>query len=148
MAGHHAPDFAADELASVIEEFTRNSIRLPLRDRHTFTTLSVLHTLAGKGPMRLAALTATEQITQPAITQLITRLEREGLVERRPDPDDGRVVLVRTTDAGLRIVHGRRQERVRRFNELAEHLTPEERHAIAAALPALARMAALMDDTA
>jgi DNA-binding MarR family transcriptional regulator len=145
VKGHRSPDFDADELASVIEEFTRNSIRLPVRDRHTFTTLSVLHTLAGKGPMRLTALTATEQITQPAVTQLITRLEREGLVERRPDPDDRRAVLVRITDTGAQIVQGRRQERVRRFSELAEHLTPEERHAIAAALPALAHMAALMD---
>jgi DNA-binding MarR family transcriptional regulator len=142
------PDFDGAELALVIEEFTRNSIRLPVRDRHTFTTLSVLHTLAGKGPMRLTALTATEQITQPAMTQLITRLEREGLVERRPDPNDRRAVLVRATDAGTRIIEGRRQERVRRFYDLAEHLTGHERHAIAAALPALAHMAALMGDTA
>jgi DNA-binding MarR family transcriptional regulator len=54
-------------------------------------------------------------------------------------------VLVRVTDAGARIINGRRQERVRRFTELADQLTPEERHSIAAALPALTRMAALMD---
>jgi DNA-binding MarR family transcriptional regulator len=148
MAGDGLPDFDGAELALVIEEFTRNSIRLPVRDRHTFTTLSVLHTLAGKGPMRLTALTATEQLTQPAITQLITRLEREGLVERRPDPNDRRAVLVRATEASMQIIEGRRQERVRRFYDLAEHLTPDERQAIAAALPALAHMAALMGDTA
>jgi DNA-binding MarR family transcriptional regulator len=145
MAGHRALDFDADELASAIEEFTRNNIRLPARDKYSFTTLSVLHTLTRKGTMRLTALTATEQITQPAVTQLVTRLEREGLVERHPDPEDRRAVLVRVTDAGARIINGRRQERVRRLSELADQLTPEERHSIAAALPALTRMAALME---
>ncbi|MDX6313418.1 MAG: hypothetical protein QOF84_203 [Streptomyces sp.] len=145
MAGRRDPDLDADELASAIEEFTRSNIRLPARDKYSFTTLSVLHTLTRKGTMRLTALTATEQITQPAVTQLVTRLEREGLVERHPDPEDRRAVLVRVTDAGARIINGRRQERVRRLSELADQLTPEERHSIAAALPALTRMAALME---
>ncbi|WP_280455301.1 MarR family transcriptional regulator, partial [Nocardia brasiliensis] len=46
------------------------------------TTLSVLHTLVHRGPLRLTALKETEQITQPAITQLVQRLERDGLVRR------------------------------------------------------------------
>ncbi|MFI7003551.1 MarR family winged helix-turn-helix transcriptional regulator [Nocardia sp. NPDC050175] len=138
-------DLDADDLARVMGAFTRGSIRLPSAEKHTFTTLSVLHTLAGKGPMRVSALKVTEQITQPAITQLVSRLERDGLVERRPDVADGRAVLVRITEAGARIVRTRHQERVRRFTELVEALTPEERAAISAALPALDRMAALMD---
>lgn len=125
-------------------QFTRGSIRLPTTEKHSFTTLSVLHTLTHQGPMRLTALTANEQITQPAVTQLVTRLERDGLVERRPDPEDGRAVLVGVTPAGARVIENRQQDRVRQFTELAQALTADERLAIAAALPALARMAALM----
>lgn len=66
-------------------------------------------------------------------------------MERRPDPEDGRAVLVQVTQSSTQIVRTRHQERVRRFSQLLEALTPEERHAIGAALPALARMAALMD---
>ncbi|PXX68546.1 DNA-binding MarR family transcriptional regulator [Nocardia tenerifensis] len=138
----------ADELARVMGEFTRGSIRLPNAEKHTFTTLSVLHTLANRGPMRVTALKVTEQITQPAITQLVDRLERDGLVERRPDPADGRAVLVHITDAGAEVVWSRHRERVRRLTELAEALTPAQRQAISAALPALRRMAALMDPDA
>ncbi|WP_433659308.1 MarR family winged helix-turn-helix transcriptional regulator [Nocardia sp. CA-128927] len=138
-------DLEADDLARVMGAFTRGSIRLPSAEKHTFTTLSVLHTLADRGPLRMTALKVTEQITQPAITQLVSRLERDGLVERRPDPVDGRAVLVEITAAGARIVQTRHRERVRRFTELVEELTPAERRAISAALPALARMAALMD---
>ncbi|MFI6170317.1 MarR family winged helix-turn-helix transcriptional regulator [Nocardia sp. NPDC051052] len=135
----------ADDLARVMGAFTRGSIRLPSAEKHSFTTLSVLHTLAGKGPMRVSALKVTEQITQPAITQLVSRLERDGLVERRPDVEDGRAVLVQITEAGARIVRTRHRERVRRFTELMATLTPEERATISAALPALERMATLMD---
>ncbi|WP_406176894.1 MarR family winged helix-turn-helix transcriptional regulator [Streptomyces sp. NBC_00996] len=145
MAPQSRQDLGATDLAAVLGEFTRGSIRLPATEKHSFTTLSVLRTLAHKGPMRLTTLKASEQITQPAITQLVRRLERDGLVERHPDPEDGRAVLVQVTPAGARIVRTRQQDRVRRFSQLLEALTPEERHAIGAALPALARMAALMD---
>ncbi|SEG57660.1 DNA-binding transcriptional regulator, MarR family [Nonomuraea solani] len=131
------------ELTFVLEDFTRMHIRLPQAQRLSFTTLSVLHTLAGHGPMRLTELTASEQVTQPAITQIVTNLEREGLVERRPDPSDGRAVLVHVTEAGAAIVSGRRAERVAHLTALAEGLTPEERAAIAVAVPALARLVEL-----
>lgn len=147
---HERPDeggLDAGELARVLGEFTRGSIRLPRTERHSFTTLSVLHTLTHRGPMRLTALTGQEQITQPAVTQLVGRLEREGLVERRPDPSDGRAVLVAVTPAGARITHGRHRDRVRRLARLsADGLSEEERAAIGAALPALAHLAALMAD--
>lgn len=135
-----------EDFATVLEEFTSIVIRLPSIEKLSFTTLSVLHTLAYRGPLRLTELTATEQVSQPAITQLVARLERDGLVERRPDPRDGRAVLVRTTEAGMQIVRTRRNDRVARLSQLLERLTPDERHAVAAALPALTRMTALGED--
>lgn len=128
------------DLTSVLEDFTRMSIRLPSERRLSFTTLSVLHTLAGSGPKRLTELTASEQVTQSAITQIVIKLERDGLVERRRDPSDGRAVLVHITARGAAIVDGRRAERIARLAELGNRLTPAERAAIAAALPALARL--------
>ncbi|OPG02539.1 MarR family winged helix-turn-helix transcriptional regulator [Microbispora sp. GKU 823] len=130
-------------LTRVLEDFTRMHIRLPAERRLSFTTLSVLHTLAGDGPKRLTELAGSEQVTQSAITQMVTKLEREGLVERHPDPSDGRAVLVHVTAAGAAIVDGRRAERMARLSELADLLTEAERAAIAAALPALARMVEL-----
>jgi DNA-binding MarR family transcriptional regulator len=43
-------------------------------------------------------------VTQSAMTQIVTRLERDGLVERRPDPTDGRAVLVSVTPAGTSVI--------------------------------------------
>ena len=131
------------ELTAVMENFTRMAIRLPAAQRLSFTTLSVLHTLAGRGPKRLGELAVSEQVTQPAVTQIVTKLERDGLAERRPDPSDRRAVLVHPTPAGAAIVDQRRAERTARLAELASQLAPADREAIAAALPALARLIAL-----
>jgi DNA-binding MarR family transcriptional regulator len=133
------------EMAAVVEEFNGFYIRLPSIHRLSFTTLSVLHTLARRSPLRLGELTATEQVTQSAITQMVTRLESDGLVERRPDPRDGRAVLVHITPAGAEVVTARRADRVARLAPILERLSAAERSAIAAALPALRRIAQLGD---
>ncbi|WP_438444770.1 MarR family winged helix-turn-helix transcriptional regulator [Gorillibacterium sp. sgz5001074] len=125
------------EFALIFEELTRIIIRLPSTAKLSFTTLSVLHTLSRKSPMRLTELTANEQVTQSAITQLVTRLERDGLVERRPDPTDGRVVQVHLTERGLEVVHSRRMDRIAGLSRFMEGLSQEEKMAIAAALPAM-----------
>lgn len=82
-------------------------------------------------------------MSQPGVTQVITRLERDGLVERRPDPADGRASLVHITDAGRAIGEARYADRSRHLVGLVAELTPDERQALAAALPALARLAEL-----
>jgi DNA-binding MarR family transcriptional regulator len=136
-------DLSVAELTAVIGAFTRMNIRLPSLQRLSFTTLSVLHTLATDGPRRLTELAASEQVTQPAITQIVTKLEQDDLVKRRPDPSDGRAVLVHITAKGSAIVHGREAERITRLTDLTARLTPAERTAIATALPALARLVEL-----
>ncbi|MET7886783.1 MarR family winged helix-turn-helix transcriptional regulator [Streptomyces avermitilis] len=131
-----------DAFTTAIESFNRFYIRLPMLEKLSFTTLSVLDTLAfGGSPMRLTDLARTEQVSQPGITQLVTRLERDGLVERRPDPSDGRAVLVHITEAGRKIGRSRHEDRTRHLTPLVAQLPPEQRQAIADALPALAHLA-------
>ena len=132
-----------DAFTTAIEGFNRFYIRIPMLEKLPFTTLSVLDTLAAGGPMRMTELTRTEQVSQPGITQLVARLERDGLVERRPDPADGRAVLVHITEAGRRIGRSRREDRMRHLAPLVDRLTGEQRRALACALPALARLAEL-----
>jgi DNA-binding MarR family transcriptional regulator len=129
-----------DALTTLIEDFNTLFIRLPMVQRLGFSSLSVVHTLSRRGPMRLTALTATEQLTQPALTSLVQRLEEDGLVERRPDPTDGRAVLVTLTAAGAGIVQSRHASRVDRLAELIAGLDGADQDAIAAAMPALARV--------
>ena len=63
--------------------------------------LAVLHFLAeAEEPLPLSDLAARQHCVRSNITQLMDRLEKDGLVHRRADPDDGRSVLAELTPAG------------------------------------------------
>jgi DNA-binding MarR family transcriptional regulator len=107
----------------------------------SLTAAATLATLERSGPSRLTWLAGREGVTQPAMTQLIARLEDTGLVERAADPADGRVVQVRITADGRAMLAGRRAVRAERVAGLLDRLSPGEREALAAALPAMDALA-------
>jgi DNA-binding MarR family transcriptional regulator len=78
------------------------------------------------------------------MTQLVSRLERAGLAERRTDPADGRVVVVGITDTGRDLLRERREARAGRLFDLMVGLDEADRAAIMAALPAFDRLADLL----
>jgi DNA-binding MarR family transcriptional regulator len=49
---------------------------------------------------RLTELAAQARMTLPAMSELVDDLQRLGIVERRPDPSDGRAKLICLTEAG------------------------------------------------
>ena len=103
----------------------------------SLTSAATLATLDRSGPSRLTWLAGREGVTQPAMTQVIARLEDAGLVDRAADPADGRVVQVRITADGRAMLAGRRALRAERVAGLLDRLSPDERAALAAALPAM-----------
>ncbi|MFD3314112.1 MarR family winged helix-turn-helix transcriptional regulator [Streptomyces sp. NPDC058694] len=114
----------------------------------SFTAASALARLEREGPARLTALAAAEGVTQPSMTQLVQRLERQELALRIDDPEDGRVTLVAITDTGRAVLAERRQERDTRLAALLSSLPDKEQQALATAmrtaLPLVQRM--LQDD--
>ncbi|MEV0799037.1 MarR family transcriptional regulator [Kribbella sp. NPDC050281] len=135
-----AAEVDVERLTTVIEDFNPIFIRLPSVRRFNFSTLSVLHTLARNGPLRLTDLLATEQLKQPALTSLVTKLEHDGLLQRRPDPKDGRAMLLSLTRAGRQVVRSRHTERVNKLSRLVDRLTPEERDVLASSIHVLTRL--------
>jgi len=136
-----------DRLTTVIEDFNTIFIRLPSVRRFNFSTLSVLHTLDRNGPLRLTELLPTEQLKQPALTSLVAKLEQDGLLERRPDPSDGRASLISLTSAGQEIVHSRHAHRVAKLTALVDQLTPEERAVLAGSVDVLHRLTEFAEDS-
>jgi DNA-binding MarR family transcriptional regulator len=107
----------------------------------SLTAAATLATLDRGGPRRLTALAAREGVTQPAMTQLVARLQDTGLADRVPDPTDGRVVQVRITAEGQAMVARRRAVRAERLAGLLARLSPDDQAALAAALPAMDALA-------
>ena len=50
--------------------------------------------------LRLTSLAARTNATLPRLSRVVSRQERQGLVERRPCPEDGRAINAVLTDAG------------------------------------------------
>ncbi|MFC4136273.1 MarR family winged helix-turn-helix transcriptional regulator [Hamadaea flava] len=110
----------------------------------SLTAASTLATLEREGPRRLTELAGIEGVTQPAMTQVVSRLERDSLAVRTADPGDRRVVLVEITTAGLDLLRHRRSVRSGKVAALLAQLEPRDAAAISAALPALNALADLV----
>ncbi len=135
------------DLAGVLERLLRVMRRLATAGDLSLPAASVLARLDREGPRRLTELAGDEGISQPAMTQLVTRLERDGLACRTATPDDRRVVLVGVTDTGRRVVARRRRERADALRTLLDRLDTADRAAIRTALPALTRLTDLAGET-
>jgi DNA-binding MarR family transcriptional regulator len=135
-------DTAAAELSVALERLVSLLRRLPAGSEISLTTGSTLRLLEQDGPARLSDLAAREGVTQPAMTQLVTRLERDGLARRAAHPDDARVVLVAITPAGLDLLAERRATRAVHLAGLMDRLPAADRRHLNAAVPALIRLAA------
>jgi DNA-binding MarR family transcriptional regulator len=144
---HTATSSAEDTaITAGFERFFEVLRRLTPRSELSLTAASTLRRLERSGPHRLCELHQPEGVSQPAMTQLITRLEREGLARRAADPADGRAVVVSVTEAGRAAVARRREGRARALAELLRQLSPQDHAAIVAALPALDRLSQLAEE--
>ena len=71
-----------------------------VRSREISRTEMEVLSILSEGPRRITELTEFEGIAQPTMTLLVTRLQDKGWAEREGLPQDGRVVMVRITEAG------------------------------------------------
>jgi DNA-binding MarR family transcriptional regulator len=131
----------ADELATAVGTGLERLIRL-MRSLTpagglSITAAATLASLERSGPCRLTSLAELEGVTQPAMTQVVARLQEAGLASRAADPDDGRVVLVSITSGGRTELTRRRAARGGRLAGMLAELSDEERAALKAALPVI-----------
>jgi len=117
--------------------------RLTPQHQLTLTQGSVLNELVKGGPRRMSALADLEGVRQPSMTEIVRRLTRLGLVTRTPDPADRRAQLVTATEDGKRYLTELIEAREEFLRERLTELDPDEREAIAVALPALRRLVEL-----
>ena len=128
------------ELVVVLEQLVTFIRQVSTAGDLSATASSALNRLGRDGALSVTELAQAQRASQPGMTQLVTRMEREGLVRRTAKTDDRRTVLVEATEAGLELLKLRRAERADALQQTLGRLAPEDQAAIAAALPALARL--------
>jgi DNA-binding MarR family transcriptional regulator len=110
-------------------------------DRLSWTSFVALWVLWVWGEMESRDLAAAVGISRPTSTGVVTTLERRGLVQRKKNAADGRMVRVSLTDSG----RTRIEELFPRFNAeeaaVTAHLAPQEQEAMAAMLRSMLRVA-------
>ncbi len=71
----------------------------------------ILRLLQAAGPLNVSALADRLNLDGSTVTRQVTALEKDGLVQRRPDPRDGRGTVIAPTDTGLAQVDAVRRAR-------------------------------------
>lgn len=102
----------------------------------------VLARLEQEGPRTTSSLAAAERVRPQSMSQTVAELGAAGLVERTPDPTDGRRILIEITEQGRATLA---EDRARREGWLASaieaDLTPEEQQILLEAVAILRRLA-------
>jgi DNA-binding MarR family transcriptional regulator len=130
---------AAGELRIVLGQLVR---RLRAEYSLPVAHASVLSRLDREGAQTTSALAAAERVRPQSMAQTLAELETAGLIDRRPDPADGRRVLIELTSGGRERVleaRGRREDWL--AAAIAEELEPDEQQTLLAAVPLLRRLA-------
>ena len=117
---------AADRFHSAAIHALRHVRREDPKTGLSAARLSALSVLVFGGARTLGELAAAEHVRPATMTRIVQALEQDGLVRRQADPADGRVVRVRATANGERVMWEGRERRVERLAALLSRLSADE----------------------
>jgi MarR family transcriptional regulator, organic hydroperoxide resistance regulator len=147
VAGAHTSGTEAVRLAFV--ELMGAERRLRARDQKcapgelTQSHIRALFTIDKSGEATAGDLAKAAELSPASVTAMLDHLERDGIVERRRSEHDRRVVVVRLTDSGRRVLEEKRLRwRQRGATALAD---VSDEHLLAAA-DVMHRMARMLDE--
>jgi DNA-binding MarR family transcriptional regulator len=138
MKAKAEPAPLASELRVVLGQLIR---RLRAEHRFPLSQGTVLGRLDREGSQSVSDLAVAERVRPQSMAQTVGELEGDGLVERRPDPGDGRRALVILTEAGRVELEADRRHREGWLVRAIEDLSPEEQDTLGAATELLRRLA-------
>ncbi len=112
-----------------------------------FSDFGVLEALLHKGPLPVSVIGQKVLLTTGSITTAVDRLAERGLVERKPDPRDGRVRLVWLTRKGRALIEPAFARHAADLNRLVSVLSGQDRETLVALLIRLGTHAEQLERT-
>lgn len=134
------------EAAAVRQGVQRLSRRLQMERSSaglSLTKISLLGHLARRGDLSPGALASADRLQPQSVTRVLAELERDGLVQRYPDPVDKRTRRMRITVTGRAALSADMRRRDEWLADAMSDLTPTERATLLEAADLLARLGEL-----
>jgi len=125
------------EAIAAINRRTRRELALPIG----VSAVSALRTVLVSGPIKLGDLALHEGVTPATLSRIVATLEEQGYVTRRASMSDRRSASLVATADGRKLIDRIRRDRGNVIRTRVDSLTPAQRRALHAALPALAALA-------
>ena len=135
MSRNSAPNEVAGALRVSIGLLVRRLRQAKADGDLTLPESTALARLDRGGPTTSAALSKVEQISPQSMGATLSGLENRGLIERRPDPEDGRRIMLSLTEAGMKVLRNQRDAGTERMARVLsrEFNSPELEQLMAAA---------------
>ena len=142
MPQNQEAEQVASELMMSIGLLVRRLRQAQAGGELTMPETSALARLDRGGPTTATALAKLEQISPQSMGATLGALEERGLVERRPDADDGRRAVISITKSGLKALRNRRDARAQYLaRALSTDFSKPEMKQLAAVTPLIERLA-------
>lgn len=146
MTGLDAARLAAviSPLRRALLAATRAEAALPELAEAQIDVIRALPRGTSRGPAEIADRL---RLSRPTVSNLLGTMEAEGLVERAPDPSDGRRVTVRASARALDLFDRFDAANAALVARATEALGDEDRAALGRALPALENLCTVLGAT-
>ena len=132
---------AARDLRVVVSRLRRQLRCLAVDLDLTPSQTAVLTRLWKEGASSASALAGAERVRPQSMATIVAALEQRGLIERTPDPEDGRRQVISLTKTGRQRAESDRQVREEWLaRAIHERYSESERRAILDALSLLERL--------
>ncbi len=139
MADDAVLDMIETQVAMLMRlgEATRRATELKPHRALDRSAYVILRHLQAAGPLNVSALADRLNLDGSTVTRQVTALEKDGLVQRTPDPRDGRGTVIAPTDAGLTQVDAVRRARRQLYDVVLGDWSDSDRAQLAVTLERL-----------
>lgn len=132
---------AASDIRTVFGRLRRRLREVAGLGDLTPSQTSVLSRLERGVPASASDLATLERVRPQSMAATLAAIQEHGLIQRQPDPADGRRQLISLTEAGREAIAGSRREREEWLaRTLTDHYSEDERQTIIEALRLLDRL--------
>jgi DNA-binding MarR family transcriptional regulator len=118
----------ADNFVELMRSFTKARTRLLAAAAHDveWSAHVILKCLQNEGPLRAGAIAEHVQSDPSTVSRQVAGLVKDGLLDRRADPEDGRAALLVLTARAREVLVEHDRVRLDYFAEMLEAWTPAE----------------------